>query len=341
MQVVVEPRAVSTKEGFLKKRQQSWICLDGRITACPEMIKSRPFWNADHHYGVDRLATPCTAKQVLCELEKPKNILRSFVKAGSLKANIAVNDCDFDVCLSLWLLKNHGLVAKGKLSRSMRNLVDLQDRIDRRGGCLPIDPTSPLMKSMSWLNEPYERARGEGRLSKMGAAEMSELIQEIMGRIDRFAAGQGERRLVDGRYTKMALEGPGWVMVEEQGLYARGVMLRDGIRAFISVKPKDRDCWSYALWRMNRASSFNVSYLYRVFNAAEGLTDFSENCWGGSQVGGGSPRMTGSFLSPEQLALITNSYLEFAREHGFNETSLADFIEKHLPVLLQQPPKAA
>jgi len=341
MSAVVEPRAVSTLEEFLRTRPRHWICLDGRITSAPKMVRSRPFWNADHHYGVDRLETPCTAKQILRELSQKKTILSSFVVAGRLKASIAVNDCDFDVVLSLWLLKNHKTIARGELSRSMLNLIDFQDRIDRRGGCLPIDPKSKLMQSMSWLNEPYERARADGSLSKLGAFEMSELIQEIMGRIDFFAAGQGKLRCVDGGYSKSGLDGPGWVMVEEQGLYARGVMLRDGIKAFISVKPSSDSAWTYALWRMNRASRFNVSYLYRVFNAAEGLTDFSANCWGGSQEGGGSPRMSGSSLNPKQLTLITNAYLEFARSAGFNETSLADFIEHHLPAYLQQPPKAA
>jgi len=54
---------------------------------------------------------------------------------------------------------------------------------------------------------------------------------------------------------------------------------------------------------------FPLERIYDALNNAEGLSS-PENCWGGSTIIGGSPRKTGSRLSPEKIQQVINDCIK-------------------------------
>jgi hypothetical protein len=54
---------------------------------------------------------------------------------------------------------------------------------------------------------------------------------------------------------------------------------------------------------------FPLERIYEVLNKTEGLSS-QENCWGGSAIIGGSPRKTGSMLSPEKVEKVINACIQ-------------------------------
>lgn len=85
-------------------------------------------------------------------------------------------------------------------------------------------------------------------------------------------------------------------------------MFSDGIRAFVSVKARKEGGFNYVLGRMSQYVPFNLAKTYEALNVAEGcglfLTTNGGDRWGGSDTIGGSPRVNGSKLTPEQIAEV-------------------------------------
>ena len=90
---------------FLEKAPNHSIALDGYVSDETRFLPHRAMANINHHENVSRLATRCTASQI--KLNTSMNMLDMFRNEhGEIEMNIFVNDCDEDVCLSYFLLKN-------------------------------------------------------------------------------------------------------------------------------------------------------------------------------------------------------------------------------------------
>ena len=61
-----------------------------------------------------------------------------------------------------------------------------------------------------------------------------------------------------------------------------------------------KDTYAYTIGKMSPFVMFPLERIYDALNKAEGLSS-QENCWGGSTIIGGSPRKTGSRLTPEKV----------------------------------------
>lgn len=315
-ELIVEPRRVSGQQEFQHSGPEYSITLDGRVSAPPLRSKKKKWINFDHHKGVSRLRTPSTSAQVLHAVLHG-GLDKVFGKDPlSQRISVMVNDCDLDVVLAVWLLRNSELLKNRGIRKRIESMVALEDRIDRRGGAHPIDANTPLMKETAWINEPYAKARMAGRIAFMDAQEMSSLIEEMLYRLDRFAVKSGEKITVDNEYRVLNKGKSGWCLVEEKGFYARGQMVRDGIRGFVSASKNGGNMYSYTLWQIDPRFAFPVSDFYEILNTLEGHDSESNDCWGGSERGGGSPRVSKSVLTPDQIFLVLESYLDFLKQYS-------------------------
>ncbi len=129
MEVVlhIHPGVIETKENFLRLSDPS-IALDGYLKEGP--FRHNLHFNFDHHSNVSRMATHATCGQVLLALR--------LGLIGTLKnkvVHVYVNDCDQDVCLAVFLLRNANLT-RGS-NPLLNRLVAMADYMDAFSGMYP------------------------------------------------------------------------------------------------------------------------------------------------------------------------------------------------------------
>lgn len=299
----IEPRKVYSWSDFKKKKPPFSIALDGFVNATTKRDPKGPYANFDHHSRADRLATRSTSEQLHMEIKL--GLFDTFSKDGVPKAHIYVNDPDEDTCLAWWLLKNNYRVRKYSDSRINR-LVYCEDRLDCTAGAYPFGDTS-MRKKMAWIFQPYHEARFNGSVAQMQETEMRKIIESVEDRIDRYFLDKGGELSLKGDYETIG-GGSGWTFTKETGHASRMAMYHDGITAFAAlVVEKPDGSFVYTLGRRSVWTPFNLQKLYVRLNEEESHIVTDSNRWGGSDTVGGSPRDTGSRLSPERLQEIINA----------------------------------
>ena len=278
------------------------IALDGYVIDSPKYNHSRILANMNHHAGVDRLATRATCAQVLMAIRQ--GLFRTFRKNNYPYAKVYVNDCDEDVCLSVFLLNNHSLCEQ-TISPILNRLVTLEDTLDATAGAYPFPSDLPALRELAWVFEPYRQFRMSGQLDKKNSRAYLGVVEDVGGRISRHITGHGQEISLDTTYNRIG-GGNGWVMVKEIGAQARTGMLSDGIRAYVSVRELAKGRWAYIMGRLSGFIPFDLPKIYEVCNAAE-IGGIAGDTWGGSDTIGGSPRVGGSRISPEELTKLIDS----------------------------------
>lgn len=301
----VEPRVVQTWDEFRESKPSHSIALDGFVDSAPRYCSIGPFANFDHHRDVNRLATRSTTGQILVAISL--GLFETFHRNGKPFANVFINDCDQDVCLSYWLLKNAHLVKGLSLDMDIARLIIGEDLLDASAGAYPIDPNRPLARKMAWVYELYDKARASGRLHLMTSEEIHNLIEETCDRLSLLSNGKGGECDLQGDYDILG-GGRGWKLIREQGTHARTRLFADGIRAFVAVRERRDSTFDYSVGRMSPFIRFPLDKIFRGLNEIENHSG-SLDCWGGSDTIGGSPRACGSRLSPPEIERCINEIL--------------------------------
>lgn len=299
----VEPRKVYSWNEFQEQKPPFSIALDGLVDSQTMRNPHGPYANFDHHTGSDRLATRSTSEQVHIEINL--GLFDTFRdKKGISCANVCVNDPDEDTCLAWWLLKNHEQVIEHANPRINR-LVYCEDRLDCTAGAYPFGDTH-MRRQMAWIFEPYNSERFAGRVSSMGEGEMQNVIEAVERRINEYVFGMCGELALEGHYERIGC-GDGWVMTRETGPASRMAMFNDGVIAYIALIAEKQDgSFVYTLGRRSVWTPFDLPRLYACLNAIEKDIVTPHNRWGGSDTVGGSPRETGSKLSPKELQEMIN-----------------------------------
>ncbi len=306
IRVYLEPRVVMKWEDFINSKPSFSIALDGYVKGPPKFLIQGPYANFNHHEGVARIATRSTCAQVYFYIRL--GLLDTFQKNGKPNARVYINDVDQDVCLSCWLLKNSEKLEGLRFDNVLVQLILFEDILDASAGAYPINPGNPQIHRQAWIYEPYTQARTDGRLYKMSKKEMKEILWSVCDRIDAAVDGRGGEIELDTRYVKIG-GGPGWQMIDEAGPYARTKLFAEKIKAYVALIENRKDTYAYTIGKMSPFVMFPQESIYAALNKAEGLSS-QENCWGGSAIIGGSPRKTGSRLSPEKVQKVINDCIK-------------------------------
>ncbi|MCG2720755.1 MAG: hypothetical protein L6290_01910 [Thermodesulfovibrionales bacterium] len=143
----------------------------------------------------------------------------------------------------------------------------------------------------------------------MEEADLRGIIESVEARIDRYFLDESGELSLKGNYEIIG-GGDGWTFTRETGLASRMAMYNDGITAFaVLVAEKSDRSYVYTLGRRSVWTPFHLQKLYAKLNEEESHIVTESNRWGGSDTIGGSPRDTGSRLSPERLQEIINATL--------------------------------
>lgn len=288
-----------SREEFCSSSPKFSVALDGYVCEGPWFIPEGPFQNFNHHEGVSRLETRATCAQVSMAIQM--GLFRTFQKDGKPFVHVFVNDCDEDVCLSWWLIKNHDRFPNPLINR----IVGANDLLDTTGGLYPFPQHSRILAEVAWIFDPYRRFRFSGRLSARDCSEFTGVINDVCHRLDRYLMGAAETLPLKTGYEILG-GGKGWKLLTEEG-HARTQIAADGIQAFVSVRTNQDGSFTYTLARISEWIPFPLDKLYSQLNDLEGC---QEDRWGGSSIIGGSPRINGSKLSPKDLELIINKVLD-------------------------------
>lgn len=290
-------------ETFVETHPPYSIALDGYVSGPPAFVRRNsrgegPYLNQNHHEGVARFETRATCAQVLINIREGLfNCFQS--ESGIRQANIYVNDCDHDVCLSAWLLRN-AYMASSIMNPRLNKLVHMTDMQDSTAGAFAYPKDLPALAELLWVYQPYEVFRAGGGLEQRDEVAFRSIIEDVGQRISSYVVGISGQVELDTNY-EVELSLPGWVLVREIGTNARIGMYSDGIDAFVSVRPKGDEMFVYSIGRRSMFIDFPVPEIIDALNKAEGCTD---DCWGGSLTIGGSPRVKGSGLNPTEVAAI-------------------------------------
>ena len=306
IRVYLEPRVVMTWQDFIGSKPRFSIALDGYVKGPPRFLIQGPYANFNHHEGVARIATRSTCAQVYYYIRL--GLLDTFQKNGAPNARVYINDVDQDVCLSCWLLKNSEKLEGLRFDNVLVQLILFEDILDASAGAYPINPDNPQIHRQAWIYEPYTRARTDGSIYSMSKKEMKDILWSVCTRIDAAIDGRSGEIELDTRFEKIG-GGPGWQLIEEIGPYARTKLFAEKIKAYVALVENKEDTYAYTIGKMSPFIMFPLEHIYGALNKAEGLSS-PENCWGGSAIIGGSPRKTGSRLSPEKVQKVINDCIK-------------------------------
>jgi hypothetical protein len=275
------------------------VALDGFVREGPWYDDGLPSQNFNHHEGVERLETRATCAQVLVAIRQ--GFFQRFRKDNAPHANVYVNDCDEDVCMS-WFLLSHASFAKSVLNPRLNRLVHMVDMLDTTAGAYPFPEDLPSLRELAWVMEPYRLFRLQGGLYRRDAREHRSVVDDVTARMSAHVMGEGKSVELDTRYEVLSVE-QGWSHVRETGQQARVSMFADGVRAFLASSERPDGRYAYVVGRMSTYIRFDVPQIIEALNEAEGLVG-AENRWGCGTTIGGSPRIGGSALKPEAVVEV-------------------------------------
>jgi hypothetical protein len=291
-------RTLSWQKFCLEANPHS-IALDGIVSEGPRFNPQGPWANFNHHEEVSRLETRATCAQVLIALRM--GLMQTF---DPERLTIYVNDCDEDVCLSVFLLREYKRTSKHTDYR-LNRLVFMEDMLDTTGGAYAFADNLTSLHELLWVFEPYHQFRASGDLADCNSEAYAAVIDLVGERIR--AHLEGNRSIVEpdmsfeevDRYDDL-------VMVREIGANARLGVYGSGLKYFISVRDLPDHRYAYTLARSSQFVPFPIPKILKALNQQElhnwrGMTDsMPDGEWGGSDMVAGSPR-PGSLLSPDSV----------------------------------------
>lgn len=291
---------------FIATKPPYSIALDGYVYGSTKFITTDlgPYANFNHHEEVDRLSTRATCAQVLVAIRQ--GLTDAFIgKDGDITFNVYVNDCDQDVCLSWFILKNHWMCSN-TINPAINRLVHMEDMMDTCSGAYPFPIDLPILQQIAWIFEPYTHFRMTGGIENKDVKDFEIVIFDVEQRILNYLLGKAGVSTMNMSYKRIG-GGKIWSMVIETGFHARTAMMSAGIKAFVSVRHRDTNTYTYSIGKMSNYIPFDVLKLLETLNKAEGN---EKDKWGGSNTIGGSPRVDGSKLPPSKVEEIINLTLE-------------------------------
>ena len=299
-------------QDFIASAPSSSVALDGYVKEGPRFNPTGPWANFNHHEEVSRLETRATCAQVLIAIrlgfyDTFKNL------SGGIELNVFVNDCDEDVCLAVFILKNPHL-ALGSMNPALNRLVQMEDMLDTTAGAYPFPHELSTLKQLMWVFQPYHLFRVSGQLDKRNDVAFRAIIDDVGRRIMSHIIGGSEEVELDTRYEIIG-GGKNWSLVREIGTNARIELSSKGIRAFVSVRERG-DRYVYSIGRVSQFIRFPIPKIIKALNEKErevrlllGIEWSPLDIWGGSDIIAGSPRNSGSVLTPAIITEVIESVL--------------------------------
>ena len=297
-----------------RKSDRGTIFLDGAAQGEPFLDNEKKIYNFDHHEGCVRAFTLATCEQVLV------TILKGWDLRGR-EWKIYANEPDLDTVLAIWLILNHlNISRKEPLHiRFLYALVRLEGTIDALGldfrefTAFPAELLRRAQLVIDYLRKDEIQLKKDGLWDEIDGADYT---MSVLQKIDRIVyktsdfeefRGVSELARVDIGEDKIVA-----VVEADSGIYEVEPQLQHlyGNRlGMVALKKADN---LYTLRRMDLFMPWTLEAAYERLNLIDPAVRCAKatNRWGGSADIGGSPRGSGTLLSPQEIATACHDALQ-------------------------------
>lgn len=297
----VEPGVMIPFSQFCVVKPRRSIALDGYCPDPPMFNPETVSRNFDHHHGVSRDDTLCTAMQVAGAIRR--DLFETFCNEFGPDAQVFLNDIDPDAAMSAIMLRNHRLVASVANPILNRNLEVLHN-LDSAGGLWPYPLDMEALLEQNWMFSDYWRMRMSGELDQKDATTYLQALESMEVKFRELMAGHGKRFPLSGDYERIG-GGHGWIMVREKGPQARLRMAKEGVRALVSVRNAPEGRYFYSILRYSVYTPFPIPRIMAALNAQEE----ADTQFGGSDTIIANARGRGSLRPPKDIEALINELL--------------------------------
>lgn len=302
-------RSLSFTEQEARRLGERTILLDGVGTFAPLIDDAAHLYNLDHHEDCLRAFTLASCEQALILVQKGLELDRG-------DWSIYANEPDLDTVFAIWTLLNYRRIRDFDEESRDRivPLIRLEGAIDANG--LEVAefcglPQAALQRERARLDRLMQGELEAKRSGEWTKSDPMRYTLDLLYEIDRmvyrpsdfsdFASVEEEYGHVDiggGRVAVVCRDGAGIYDVEKRLKKVWGDRL--GIIAL------ERESQHYTLRRAASLSGIDLGESYERLNVLDPAVDGrpASKRWGGSQEIGGSPRPTGTGLTPREIGKI-------------------------------------
>jgi hypothetical protein len=299
-------RGMSVSAGAALKAPSGTIYLDGAAQGGPFLNNEKDLLNLDHHEGCVRAFTLATCEQAMIVVRKGLDLQRrDWV--------IWANEPDLDTVLAIWILLNHMRLndADPEIRTRLMPLVRLEGAIDAHGLEMqeicgfPPETQASMFGDLERLRSREVELKKEERWQEI---DFLEYTADILRAIDAMIySSRHFEEVVDVEELARAVIGDNQLAIvcrSDRGIYELEPHLRrlHGKRLGVIILQKDPN--TYTLRQVNPFLPATLDRAYERLNLIDPSAGSrrSANRWGGSGEIGGSPRATGTALTPQQIA---------------------------------------
>ncbi|MGD9189222.1 MAG: type II CAAX endopeptidase family protein [Desulfobacteraceae bacterium] len=305
LNVHIEP-GLAVNASMARKSPAGTIFLDGVAQCEPFMDHERQVYNLDHHEGCVRAFTLATCEQTLV----------MYMKGLDLRGrewHIFANDPDLDAILAIWILLNHGRIGRQDSTqrRILFALVRYEGIIDSLGlelkelSALPPELMRKIQRVVDHLRSDEIALKKEGRWEKTDflthTISILHKIDQIFFKPSDFEDYKGIEELARIDLTDQRIAA---VVEADMGIYEIEPHLNKLYGNRLGVVFLKKSDTSYTARQMDLFMPVNLDDVYERLNFVDPAVKCrtQANKWGGATDIGGSPRDTGTMLTPLEIA---------------------------------------
>ena len=299
-------RQIAVTANAARKADEGTIFLDGAAQSEPFLDLERRIYNLDHHEGCVRPFTLATCEQALVLMVRGLDMREK-------PWEVVATGPDLDTVLAIWVLLNsmHLQSESSPIREAVIPLVRLEGAIDSHGlemAELTGFPPELLAETRHRLDRLFETElahKDQGQWEDMDDLEYVSLQLQALDRMiypaDYFEEFRGieelaKVELIDSRIAVVCRCDCGIYELEKElkRLYGRR----------LGVVVLEKGGGSYTLRQVDPFLPVDLEAAYQKLNVLDPVVEGggSADRWGGSGEIGGSPRKSGTALSPADIA---------------------------------------
>jgi hypothetical protein len=305
MAVRVE-RGMTIPAGTAHKAPPGTIYLDGAAEGAPFLDAEKAVFNLNHHEGCVRSFTLATCEQALV-------LIRKGLDLQGRDWTIYANEPDLDTILAIWVLLNHLRLndVDDEIRRKIIPLVRLEGAIDAHGLEMqelcgfPPELQEATLGDLEHLRSKEVALKKEGKWAETDFLEYTvDALRSIDGMIYASHHFEGMVQVEELARAEIGEKKLAIVCRADLGIYEVEPHLRrlHGNRLAVIILQKNPN--TYTVRQVDTFHPATLEPAYERLNLIDPAAGSrrSDNRWGGSDEIGGSPRATGTSLSPQQIA---------------------------------------
>ena len=307
---VIIDRKLCASEAEARAMGERVIFLDGAGDFAPTLDNKARVYNLDHHQGCIRPFTLATCEQALI-------LVLNGLELDEGDWTVYANEPDLDTLLAIWVLLNFRRIPK--LSARSRDvllpLLRLEGAIDANGSELSEYcglTLASLRQARERLDELYALEKSFRSSERVPGIDLRDYTVSMLWEIDQLVYTRKDFEQYSNieeilGHVEIAQRKVAVACRDRAGIYEAERLLKDqwgdqlGIIAL--EKSSEGDRREYTLRRVSAILDFDLAPVYELLNLVDPAVDGrpAGKRWGGSDDIGGSPRPSGTRITPTEL----------------------------------------